>query len=147
MLRTWCAFGWLLLWVLNAHSAALLSDSFSYTNGALVSVGGTKWSTHSGTTGEVDVASQRMFLTQVKTEDVNAILVGQPYTSAAGARLYASFNVNCTSLPTGGGNYFAHFKGGSTFRSRLFATTNGAAPENSGLVWPMAEIHPRPRLP
>ena len=126
MLRTWCAFGWLLLWVWNAHSAALLSDSFSYTNGALVSVGGTKWSTHSGTTGEVDVASQRMFLTQVKTEDVNAILVGQPYTSAAGARLYASFNVNCTSLPTGGGNYFAHFKGGSTFRARLFATTNGA---------------------
>jgi endonuclease/exonuclease/phosphatase family metal-dependent hydrolase len=41
---------------------------------------------------------------------------------------YASFTVKFTSLPSGGGAYFAHFKNSSTtFRARIWALTSGAA--------------------
>src|SRR5215813_10368049 len=71
----------LLLWSASAPQAALIfSDSFDYTNGPLVTASGGTWVHHSGsTTGEVNVVSGRVFLTQAESEDVSAELQGQPY--------------------------------------------------------------------
>ncbi len=83
---------------------------------------------HSGTAGEMQVISGRVDLRASQTEDVSVSLPGQPYGSASATVLYASFTVNFTSLPTAGGNYFAHFKGSalSNFRAKVFAFSGGA---------------------
>ena len=76
------------------------------------------------------VSSGRVYLSEANTEDVNAPLAGQPYASSGTTNVfYASFTVKFTSLPSGGGAYFAHFKdSGSGFRARIWALTSGAAP-------------------
>ena len=110
-----------------AHATVLLSDSFDYADGSLVTVSSGKWGHHSGnTTGEVDVVSGRVFLTQAESEDVSAVLSNGPYSSG---NLYARFTVNFSALPSGAGTYFAHFKdnGSSGFRAKIFVTTDGAA--------------------
>ena len=112
-------------------AALLLSDSFSYPDGPLVTVSGGVWVHHSGSvTGEVTVASDRVFLSEANTEDVNTSLAGQPYPASGTTNVfYASFTMKFTSLPSGGGTYFAHFKNSSsTFRARIWALTGGAAP-------------------
>ena len=90
------------------------------------------WAHHSGSvTGQVAVASGRVLLNEDNTEDVNSLLAGQPYPSTGATNVfYASFTVKFTSLPSGGGTYFAHFKNSSTtFRARIWALTGGAAPD------------------
>ena len=110
-------------------AALLLSDSFSYPDGPLVTVSGGVWAHHSGSAGEVMVSSGRVLLNEANTEDVNALLAGQPYAASGTTNVfYASFTVKFTSLPSGGGAYFAHFKNSSTtFRARIWALTSGAA--------------------
>jgi endonuclease/exonuclease/phosphatase family metal-dependent hydrolase len=112
-----------------AGAALLLDDSFSYSDGPLVTVSGGVWVHHSGSAGEVMVSSGRVFLNEANTEDVNAPLAGQPYPASGTTNVfYASFTVKFTSLPSGGGTYFAHFKNSSsTFRARIWALTGGAA--------------------
>jgi endonuclease/exonuclease/phosphatase family metal-dependent hydrolase len=109
-------------------AALLLSDSFSYPDGSLVTVSGGVWVHHSGSVGEVAVASGRVYLSEANTEDVNASLAGQPYASSGTTNVfYASFTVKFTTLPSSGGTYFAHFKNSSsTFRARIWALTGGA---------------------
>lgn len=110
-----------------ASATVLFSDNFdSYANGSLVTVSGGVWANHSGTLGEVDVASGRVFLTENESEDVNAAIAGGPYSSGV---LYYSMLVNFTALPSfAAGGYFAHFKDtGTGFRARLFVTTTGAS--------------------
>jgi endonuclease/exonuclease/phosphatase family metal-dependent hydrolase len=111
-----------------AGAALLLNDSFSYPDGSLVAVSGGVWAHHSGSAGEVAVASGRVLLSQANTEDVNAPLAGQPYASSGTTNVfYASFTVKFTTLPSSGGTYFAHFKdSGTTFRARIWALTSGA---------------------
>jgi endonuclease/exonuclease/phosphatase family metal-dependent hydrolase len=112
-----------------ADAALLLNDSFSYPDGPLVTVSGGVWAHHSGSAGEVMVSSGRVLLNEGNTEDVNAPLAGQPYEASGVTNVfYASFTVKFTSLPGGGGTYFAHFKNSSTtFRARIWALTGGAA--------------------
>lgn len=110
----------------SSSGAIILDDAFAYNNGPLVTVAGGMWTTHSGTTGEVNVANSEVFLTEDEREDVSALLINQPYTTAAGAVLFARFKMTCTALPSGQGAYFAHFRGGSTFRGRVFVTGTGA---------------------
>ena len=115
-----------------ADAALLLNDSFSYPDGPLVTVSAGVWAHHSGSvTGEVAVASGRVLLNETHSEDVSALLAGQPYEASGATNVfYASFTVKFTSLPSGGGAYFAHFKNSSAtgFRARIWALTGGAAP-------------------
>ncbi len=114
-----------------APASTILNDNFSYADGSLTNVSGGKWSNHSGTVGQVDVVTGRLFLTEAESEDVNALLTGQPYTAAGGATLYSSFTINFSALPSGTGAYFAHFKDPTTgFRGRVFASTTNAAPNS-----------------
>jgi endonuclease/exonuclease/phosphatase family metal-dependent hydrolase len=109
-------------------AALLLSDSFSYPDGPLVTAVGSPWTTYSGTSGQVKVVADRIFLSKANSEDVHAVLLGQPYASTSGAILYVSFKINYTNLPSSSGSYFAEFKdGGTGFRARIFAQTAGAA--------------------
>jgi endonuclease/exonuclease/phosphatase family metal-dependent hydrolase len=110
-------------------ASLILSDNFDYPDGALVTQTGSPWTTSSGITGQVAVVSGRVFLSKTNTEDVQAHLSGQPYGSTAGAILYASFTLNCATLPSSAGDYFADFKNdATTFRGRIFVQTSGAGP-------------------
>jgi endonuclease/exonuclease/phosphatase family metal-dependent hydrolase len=108
------------------HAAIILNDSFDYTNGPLVTVSGTNWTTHNGTAGQVQVFAGRALLAQTNSEDVSASL-GQSYPATTDIALYVSFTINFSRMPVGNGDYFAHFKGSGTggFRDRIFATSNG----------------------
>jgi len=111
-----------------AAATVLLEDSFDYPDGALVTATGSAWTTYSGTGGQLEVVSGRILLSKANSEDVEAMLAGQPYTASSDAILYVSFTVNYTSLPSSAGSYFAEFKNGGTgYRARIFAQTAGAA--------------------
>ena len=109
------------------EAALLLNDSFSYPDGPLVTAAGSPWTTYSGSVpGQVKVVSGRMFLSKANTEDVHALLAGQPYAATPGTILYVSFKINYTNLPSSAGSYFAEFKdGGTGFRARIFAPGRG----------------------
>lgn len=110
------------------NAALLLQEPFAYSDGPLVSVSGGAWTTHSGTTGQIGVISGRVDLRVPDTEDVNALVLGQPYSASTNVILYASFTVNYSMLPTAGGAYFIHFKGtGATVqRAKVYGLTTGA---------------------
>jgi endonuclease/exonuclease/phosphatase family metal-dependent hydrolase len=121
----------LLLLADRTHGEILLNDFFDYTNGPLVTVSGDKWTAHSGTANQVTVVAGQIQLSASNSEDINALLAGQPYeASGLTNRFYASFKLRFTSLPTGNGTYFAHFKGASStaFAGRIWAFASGAAP-------------------
>lgn len=116
---------------ITADAAILLDEPFNYPDGPLTTMSGGVWSHHSGsTTGEVMVSSGRILLSEANTEDVNALLAGQPYPASGPTNVfYASFTIKFTTLPGSSGTYFAHFKdSGSGFRARIWALTSGAMP-------------------
>ena len=121
----------LLLSATLAGATLLLNDAFNYPDGPLVTVSSNVWVHHSGSvTGQAAVVSGRVLLNEANSEDVNALLAGQPYPSFGATNVfYASFTVKFTSLPGSGGAYFAHFRDSSTgFRARIWALTGGAVP-------------------
>jgi PEP-CTERM motif len=111
---------------LSASAAQVFSDSFNYPDGSITAVSGGVWTTDGGTAGQVDVQSGVVNLTENESEDVSAMLSGNPYTTGD---LYLSMLLNFSALPTASGGYgfFADFYGASQ-RGRLFVTTVGAAP-------------------
>lgn len=115
--------------VSHTHAALLLYEPFNYTNGPLVTSSAGLWSTHSGTTGQLEVISGRVDLRVPETEDVNVLIPGQPYAATSSTILYVSFTLQVTNLPSAAGQYFAHFKGSGTsnFRSKIYVLTSGAA--------------------
>ncbi|MEJ5239237.1 MAG: hypothetical protein WHT82_12815 [Limisphaera sp.] len=109
----------------------VLADPFDYPDGPLIESSGGFWSTHSGTTGQLQVVQGRVLLTRTQTEDVSAAFTNFLQAVGQGIVLFTSFKLNLTSLPTGAnGDYFAHFRdiGTINYRGRIFVTTNGAAP-------------------
>ena len=107
-----------------AGAAPVLTDTFSYADGPLVAPG-SPWTTHSGATpGQVEVTSGVVNVSQAESEDVNTA-----FSAFTTGTVYAGLDFNLSVLPTGNGNYFAHFKDNTTsgFRGRVFATTTGAA--------------------
>ncbi len=123
--------GVFMIFAVTAEAVLLFSDSFDYPDGALVTVSSNVWMHHSGSvTGEVTVASGRILLNEANTEDVHALVAGQPYpVSGATNVFYASFNIRFSTRPAAGGAYFAHFKDdGNGFRARVWALAGGAAP-------------------
>jgi hypothetical protein len=105
----------------------VLADSFSYADGPIITNSSFFWNAHSGATGETQVASGRLLLSDAQSEDINASLTNAPYAPGAGAVLYAGLTVNFSQLP--GSQYFAHFKDASAsgFAGRIFATVSNAA--------------------
>ena len=75
----------------SARAALVLDEPFAYADGPLTTVSSGSWSNHSGTALQVDVAGEKVNLSQTETEDVARGLSGAPYN---GPTLYASFVVN-----------------------------------------------------
>lgn len=109
----------------------ILSDTFSYPDGLIVGANGSPWLQHEGMAGQTDVSNGQLLLTSAESEDVSALLFGEPYDTTnnpAVTALYSSFKVQFTALPSRIGSYFAHFRDTSVgYRCRLYALTNGVA--------------------
>ena len=101
------------------EAQVLLQDDFTYADGPTTDVSAGKWSSHSGTAGSSFVAGGKLQVFGSRSEDINASLG----TTNESGTVYASFVVNCTTVPNAGGAYFAHFKdsGTSNFRGRTWA--------------------------
>jgi len=113
----------------SVSASVVLSDNFNaYTNGPIVGNSGlSPWANHSGITPMV-VENGQLKINASQAEDVNALLVGQPYTTNSEAQLYARFTVMFTNTPSVAGAYFAHFKDtGTGFRCRIWASATNVA--------------------
>lgn len=109
--------------IAGARATVLLSDSFSYPDGAITNVSGGVWTEHSSGT-PCQVVSGQAQVSFSGAEDVHAALAGQPFSSGT---LYASFTVKCVTLPSSAGSYFAHFVSSGTFHCLVWASTLNAA--------------------
>jgi hypothetical protein len=115
--------------VVRPNTVTLLDEGFDYdSSGAIVSVSDGFWQTHSGTPGQMQVGSGQVTVTDNNSEDVNAPLIGQPYSASSKQVLYSSFTLNYNGLPPATNTYFAHFKDNTTsgFYGRVYASTINA---------------------
>lgn len=107
----------------QGSALVLLTENFSYNDGALTAVSGGNWANHSGTLLQQDVSSGALNLTQAESEDAN-----RGFASQVSGAIFTGVDINFSALPGGTGAYFLHYKdAGSGFRGRVFATTTGAA--------------------
>lgn len=110
-------------------AAVVFNDYFDYADGSLTTNSGFLWQNHGNTFGDLQVISSQSYLSRSATEDVNARLIGEPYSTNSSGSLYARFTVNFSSsdTPTAAGSYFAHFKDSAFgFRARVWAFTNAS---------------------
>ena len=113
--------------LVSARSEVVLEESFDYVDGSIVVLAADTWKNHSGGSEQTEVVDGQLELTQANSEDFHAKLVGGPFKKNSGATMYASFDVEFTALPSGGGSYFAHFRDdGFGYRARVIAQTTGA---------------------
>src|SRR3954469_6034206 len=120
----------------SARASLVLSNSFSYPDGALdvVSAGSPLgvWISHNGALHEMQVASGKVIVTQQNSDDVSTYLTNAAFpTPFNSGKLYASFRVNFYELPTHpAGTFFWHLKdtGLLGVRAKVWALTNDAAP-------------------
>ena len=113
--------------LVTARAEVVLEESFTYDDGPIVVQAADTWKNHSGSSGQAEVYEGQLILTQSGSEDFHAKLAGGPYKKSSGGTMYASFDVEFTELPIGGGSYFAHFRDdGFGYRARIIAQTTGA---------------------
>ncbi len=116
-----------------SQASLILSNSFSYPDGPLVTVSAGSplgvWTTHSGTSGQIDVASGMITLTVPDSEDVSTVLTNAAFpTAISNGTIYASFDINVSVAPSTP-VYFGHFRGIGTgdFRGRVFLNSGSSA--------------------
>jgi hypothetical protein len=145
------------------NTNVVLVDHFSYDNsGALDTVSSNTWKHLSGPFAQMQLNSGVVTVdTFDNTENLQAALLGAPYTTNSAAVLYSSFIINMadtTKLPLAAGTYFAIFNDGSgntaNVEGRVMTGTNGAAPglyrvgiANLGSVATNAAMFPQDLLP
>jgi endonuclease/exonuclease/phosphatase family metal-dependent hydrolase len=126
----------LALFAWQGRAALLLEENFPYMNGTLVNVSSGKWTTHSGSTEQVSVISGRAHLDASQSEDVSALLGGEPYPATTNTILYASFTLNVSTLPATTSEYVAHFKDNTAlnYRAKIFVSANGGGHFRVGIA-------------
>lgn len=111
-------------------AAVYLSEPFAYPDGLITTTSASLWKHTSGAERQLNVQNGVLLLREDHSEDVAADLASGPFAADSGATLYAAFDLTATALPSGEGNYFAHFRdSGSNFRGRVFIapTADGQA--------------------
>jgi Immunoglobulin domain/Family of unknown function (DUF5689) len=110
----------LFLTALAVRADLLFSDDFDYPDGMIETDG--VWFAYAPTTPHQDafVTNQLLILDQANYDAVAA-----PFTNNTGSSIvYASFNINVSSLPTTKGGYFVEFKDNTNdYVCRLFIDT------------------------
>ncbi|HXJ59598.1 MAG TPA: hypothetical protein VNU68_23380 [Verrucomicrobiae bacterium] len=110
----------------------LLTDSFNYPDGSLLTNSQFFWRTYgasAGDTGQTQVVRGQLILSSEQSEDLQAGLSDAPYEPSGIWVLYARFTLACSTRPSGSAEYFAHFRGVSSGSgARVFVTGNGAVP-------------------
>lgn len=116
-----------------ARADVLLTESFSYDDGALITLSGGAWRNHSGTE-QLAVVGGQAVINQADTtggrEDLNRLLSSTfDVTADNTSAIYASFTVSFSAPPIGLGSYFFHLKSSvaNQFYARVGATVEGAA--------------------
>jgi hypothetical protein len=117
--------------MVRSNTAVIFTDSFDYDTSGNITVQSTGlWTAHSSAnSGPIQVGSGVVTINGANSEDINAPLIGAPYTTNSATVLYSSFKVNFSALPTLSGTYFAHFKDDTIFgfMGRVWASTLNAA--------------------
>jgi hypothetical protein len=109
----------------------LLGESFDYPDGSVVT-GGSPWLIHAPDPGDpanIVVRDGALQLSATRAEDVHAALPGAPFAPGSGALLFAGFRLRCTTLPSGGGGFFAHYRDDhTTYRGRVHIASSDTTP-------------------
>jgi hypothetical protein len=117
--------------MVTSSTNVVLNDYFTYnTPGSIITNSAFFWQNHSGTSGQMQESNGVLIVDSVNnSEDVNATLVGAPYPTNTSDKLYVSYTLNYTTLPTAVGGYISHFKDNTVFGflGRVFASTTNAA--------------------
>jgi len=123
-----------LLVAASTQGGIVLSDTFAYPDGGIITNSGGVWVPNTGTANSMLVSNQQLIASTSRTEDMAAALSGAPYnTNGSVPALYASFTLKCTGRPSLGGAYFAHFTGPNQFgpltghRARVWASITNVA--------------------
>lgn len=124
----------LLAVAVTSQAASILSDDFSYPDGAIVGAAGSPWLANSGNVGSMWATNSELEVAGSvtgRTEDIAAPLSGGPYMSnGVVTTIYSKFTVYFTTPPSGAGTYFAHITGENIttdYRARLFASVTNVA--------------------
>jgi hypothetical protein len=114
----------LAMFAARANAVVLLSEPFDYPDGPLVGATGSPWTTNSGTPGEQNVVSGRLFIDDDETEDTIASL-SSPVTSGT---ITVTFDLQMDPadiVTSTTGNYITHFVGSNNaFIGRVFMITD-----------------------
>ncbi len=103
----------------SAH-AQLLTDTFSYPDGALVGASGSPWVNNTGTAGSLLVSGGAVFINDNATEDAQAPLSSTVVSGSISGTF--DIRVDPTDIPSSAGGFFAHFRTSSNgFVGRVFS--------------------------
>jgi len=117
-------------------TAAILTETFSYPDGALVGAAGSPWVHVSGTTtGEINVVSGEAFLSDADTEDASSAFS----SNVTGGIVSATFNFrNDTDVPTStNGDYIISLmvtSPSTTQIARMFVQLSSGGPTDDFLI-------------